>query len=241
MSEKSLARQQMSLVRKSLRKLYRTGASLPEHLAWLGQSLRENREIVAAMDDAMCARAQAAAAALPDEARDWNAEWDAIEGGLRWPKSKLLALRTLFNALLEQLTRSARPPAQSGAIEIPVAPGELLDRLGILEIKLERIRDEAKLRNVRREHELLSTVSARAVPASDAIALLRGRLKAVNEKIWQLEDDIRQHERDKEFGSSFLALARAVYHTNDERAAIKRQINDALKSEIVEEKSYQAY
>lgn len=250
MAEKSLARRQMSLVRKSLRKIFRGVGTVPEHVAMLRQSLRENREAVAAMEEAMCARAQGAAVAPPAGARDWRGEWDAVERGFGRPQSKLRALRVLFDALLDLRADGfgrggALPPTQqaprAGSIVIDVAPGELIDRLTILEIKLQRIHDEAKLRNVRKEYELLSRVCGASVPAGDDIAEMRARLKTVNEKIWQLEDDIRQHERNQDFGASFVVLARAVYHTNDQRAAIKRLINEGLKSEIVEEKSYQPY
>lgn len=247
MAEKSLARRQMSLVRKSLRKIFRSVGAVPEHIAMLRQSLRENREAVAAMEEAMCARVQGAAVVPPVGARGWRGEWDIIERGFGRPQSKLRALRVLFDALLDSHAGGSRcggetpPVPQVGSIVIDVAPGELIDRLTILEIKLERIRDEAKLGNVRREYELLSRVCGASMPTGDTIAELRARLKTVNEKIWQLEDDIRQHERDQDFGASFVTLARAVYHTNDQRAAIKRLINEGLKSEIVEEKSYQPY
>ena len=127
------------------------------------------------------------------------------------------------------------------AIHVEVSPGELIDKLTILEIKLERIADAAKLKNVRHEHEVLDAVLKQAVPASERLAALHRELKQVNETLWVIEDDIRDHERAKNFDARFVELARAVYQTNDRRAALKRQINDLLHSSIVEEKSYAAY
>lgn len=124
---------------------------------------------------------------------------------------------------------------------IPVSPGELLDKLTILDIKLERIGDADKLANVRREHELLSRVWASSGLASEEIDGLRGQLLDVNKALWDIEDDIREQERVKDFGERFVELARSVYFRNDERAAIKKRINQALGSQIVEEKSYREY
>ncbi len=126
-------------------------------------------------------------------------------------------------------------------LSIPVAPGELLDKLTILEIKSERIADLDKLVNVRRELEMLDSVWREAGLDSDEIASLRADLKQVNEALWQIEDDIRDEERAGRFGDRFIELARAVYVTNDQRAAIKKAINLALGSAIVEEKSYRDY
>lgn len=126
-------------------------------------------------------------------------------------------------------------------IKVPVSFGEVLDKITILEIKSERIKDEAKLRNVRLELEELSETWNEAVPDQSAIAELRQQLKAVNEELWVIEDDIRDQEADQNFGAKFIELARAVYVTNDKRAAIKKDINLALGSRFVEEKSYQDY
>lgn len=127
------------------------------------------------------------------------------------------------------------------AILLEVSPGELIDRLTILEIKLERIRDPAKLKNIRHEHDVSLAALRKAVKGSAELDALHRDLKAVNEKLWVIEDDIRDHERAKTFGPAFVELACAVYITNDRRAALKRQINELLKSAIVEEKSYAAY
>jgi hypothetical protein len=114
------------------------------------------------------------------------------------------------------------------AILIEVAPGELIDKMTILEIKKANISDPAKLRNVSHEYDVLARV-------------LAAQLKANNESLWKIEDDIRDLERARDFGPAFIENARAVYFTNDRRAAVKRQINELLDSAIVEEKSYAAY
>lgn len=124
---------------------------------------------------------------------------------------------------------------------IPVSPGELLDKLTILEIKLDRIDDKAKLANVRREHERLLRVWAESGLAGEEVESLRARLREVNEALWGIEDAIREEEREKRFGDRFVELARSVYRRNDERAALKKRINEMLGSEIVEEKSYRKY
>lgn len=126
-------------------------------------------------------------------------------------------------------------------IMVEIAPGELIDKITILEIKLENIRDEAKLSNIRREHAILTDVLFREVAATDELARLTAALKGVNAELWRIEDAIRDQERAKTFGAEFVALARSVYRTNDSRAALKREINDLLRSEIIEEKSYAAY
>ncbi len=131
--------------------------------------------------------------------------------------------------------------ADSNTITIRISPGEVLDRLTILEIKCERIADAAKLVNVKRERDELAAVVAKHIPARDDIARLHDGLKAVNEKLWVIEDDIRDCERARDFGPKFVELARAVYFTNDERARLKREINDALGADIIEEKSYAPY
>ena len=126
-------------------------------------------------------------------------------------------------------------------IKVPVSFGEVLDKITILEIKAERIKDEAKLKNVRLELDELSVTWDEAVTDQSAIADLRKQLKAVNEELWVIEDDIRDQEAAQDFGDRFIELARAVYVTNDKRAAIKKDVNLALGSRFVEEKSYQDY
>ena len=126
-------------------------------------------------------------------------------------------------------------------ISVPVSFGELLDKISILQIKSERMTDEAKLANVRNELTALENTWMAHPAASKEIARLRADLKAVNERLWVIEDDIRLKEKAQAFDEEFIRLARAVYFENDERARIKREINLALGSTYVEEKSYQDY
>ncbi len=126
-------------------------------------------------------------------------------------------------------------------LQIPVSAGELIDKITILEIKAERITAPDKLENVRRELSELQAVINDRVPGSAALDALKVELKRINEALWVIEDDIRDCERSGEFGEPFVKLARAVYITNDRRAALKREINQLLGSTLVEEKSYQAY
>jgi len=126
-------------------------------------------------------------------------------------------------------------------ILIPISPGELLDKITILQIKVERMTDPVKVANVKTELGMLSKVWSEAVEVDAEIAKLTAELKAVNETLWKIEDDIRDEERNKRFDERFIELARAVYVTNDERANAKKKVNLYLKSTIVEEKSYQDY
>lgn len=124
---------------------------------------------------------------------------------------------------------------------VPVPFGEVIDKITILEIKSERIRDAEKLANVRIELDLLNeTWYANPLSRVD-IAAERAALRSVNEALWDIEDDIRRKEKAKAFDDEFIELARAVYIRNDERAAIKRAINLKLGSTLVEEKSYEDY
>ncbi|MBD8874013.1 DUF6165 family protein [Rhodanobacter sp. DHB23] len=126
-------------------------------------------------------------------------------------------------------------------IQTPVSYGELIDKITILEIKSQRIGDPAKLANVRTELDLLNA-TWEAHPASKVdIRAERARLLAVNEALWVIEDDIRLKEKAQAFDAEFVELARSVYFRNDERAAVKREINVKLGSQLVEEKSYQDY
>lgn len=126
-------------------------------------------------------------------------------------------------------------------IQVPVSPGEVLDKITILEIKSERMSDPEKLANVRLELELLRDSWTAAISEDEVIRGLHAELKAVNETLWEIEDDIRNKERAKEFDQDFIKLARAVYVTNDRRSEVKKKLNLHLGSEIVEEKSYQDY
>jgi hypothetical protein len=124
---------------------------------------------------------------------------------------------------------------------VPISPGELIDKITILEIKSQRMTDAAKLHNVRTELALL-TDTWRASPfAATDIRAEWDALREVNGNLWDIEDRIRDQERDGNFGEVFIGLARAVYVTNDERAALKKAINTKLGSTLVEEKSYADY
>ncbi|HLI17174.1 MAG TPA: DUF6165 family protein [Rhodanobacteraceae bacterium] len=126
-------------------------------------------------------------------------------------------------------------------ISAPVSYGELIDKITILEIKSERMTDLAKLKNVRDELQLLDALWNGDAASRIDIAAERAELKHINEALWEIEDEIRVKERDQAFDAHFIELARAVYHTNDRRAAVKRAINLKLGSRLVEEKSYQEY
>lgn len=132
-------------------------------------------------------------------------------------------------------------PTQSGLVEVPVSYGELIDKITILEIKSRLIADPAKLANVRNELELLDATWANHAASHIDIADERSRLLAVNEALWDIEDRIRLKEKAQAFDQEFIELARSVYVRNDERAAVKREINLKLGSQLVEEKSYQDY
>jgi Family of unknown function (DUF6165) len=130
---------------------------------------------------------------------------------------------------------------QMSLISAPVSYGELIDKVTILEIKSERMTDAAKLANVRDELQLLNGLWAEDAASAADISAERAELKRINEALWEIEDEIRLKERDQAFDDRFIELARAVYHTNDKRAAVKRAINLKLGSRLVEEKSYQDY
>lgn len=126
-------------------------------------------------------------------------------------------------------------------IHVPVSPGEVLDKITILEIKAERMTEPAKLDNVRRELALLREFWLRAVREDEKTRKLHRQLKEINEALWEIEDDIRDKERAGEFDQRFIELARSVYFTNDRRSKLKKELNEHLGSEIVEEKSYRDY
>lgn len=126
-------------------------------------------------------------------------------------------------------------------LSVPVSPGEFLDKLSILEIKSERMTDAAKLNNVRNELALLRRVWSGSGYAQADIEAEYRTLRAVNEQLWDIEDRIRLKEAAKQFDQDFIDLARSVYILNDRRAASKRRLNEALGSELIEEKSYADY
>lgn len=127
------------------------------------------------------------------------------------------------------------------SIKADIALGELIDKITILELKGERIADADKRRNVQFELAKLTALLARSCDVNTRIGECRAKLKTVNTEIWDLEDSIRDHERRKDFGASFVDIARRVYKTNDRRAALKREINLIGGSAIIEEKSYTEY
>ena len=126
-------------------------------------------------------------------------------------------------------------------IHVPISPGELIDKITILEIKSARMKDPVKVANVRVELGLLQSTWQASAHAAHDIQMEWAELRRINEALWDIEDHIRDKERDQQFDLEFIELARAVYVTNDERAAVKRTINTKLGSRIVEEKSYAKY
>jgi Family of unknown function (DUF6165) len=127
------------------------------------------------------------------------------------------------------------------SVETPVSIGELIDKITILEIKVERFTDAAKTKNAQAELGILCARRDQVMPKSPKLDALTAQLKAINERIWALEDSIRDCERRADFGPDFVAVARGIYRTNDERAAVKRQISIVFGSDLIEEKSYAPY
>ena len=144
-----------------------------------------------------------------------------------------IEVKKVINAMDEH----AMKPKQ-GSVMIEVGAGELIDKITILKIKLERMTDPVKLRNVAHELEVLSTARRSSLVPQGALDQLEAALRAVNEALWVIEDDIRACEAQRDFGPRFIELARSVYLQNDKRAALKKQINLLCGSRIVEEKSY---
>ena len=126
-------------------------------------------------------------------------------------------------------------------ILVPLSPGELLDKITILRIKVARIQEAAKLANVKLELSLLEQIWKDVGAAAHDVALDERALENVNERLWDIEDRIRDKEARQTFDRDFIELARAIYICNDERAAIKKHINRQLGSRLVEEKSYKQY
>ncbi len=126
-------------------------------------------------------------------------------------------------------------------VSTPISVGELLDKVTILEIKQEKINDPEKLKNVQHELSLLKSICEQENILSDEVEKQKQALKKVNLRLWAIEDDIRIKEKNREFDDAFIQLARSVYFENDDRAAIKKQINLMTGSQLIEEKSYQDY
>jgi len=131
--------------------------------------------------------------------------------------------------------------AKTNDVLVPISPGELLDKITILRIKSARMSDATKLANVRLELQLLEQTWRNSGCATHDIAADESALQRVNEQLWDIEDKIRDKEHARAFDAEFIELARSVYISNDERAAIKKRVNTALGSRIVEEKSYRPY
>jgi hypothetical protein len=147
----------------------------------------------------------------------------------------------VFARMTQEMRKKAAEPRPAAPVYVEVAPGELLDKITILRIKAERLTDERKSRNVRAELETLEAARRRALPASAEQEALVADLRAVNEALWQVEDDLRDCERSGDFGARFVELARSVYRHNDRRAALKARVNELLGSRLREEKSYAPY
>ncbi len=123
-------------------------------------------------------------------------------------------------------------------MKIEVSNGEIIDKLTILQIKLERIKDREKILNLRKEYDMLIAISSSIISTSDPLYIA---LYKVNCELWDIEDLIRDLERKKDFGEQFIATARAVYFKNDRRSVLKREINIKTSSGLIEEKSYEKY
>ena len=124
---------------------------------------------------------------------------------------------------------------------IPMSWGELFDKITILEIKIENLKEKNALNNVKTEHDQLNTIYNNNFFKDEIARALFNDLKEINQKLWDIEDKIRDKEKSKKFDKEFIELARNVYFTNDERSRIKRNINETFGSKIIEEKSYSKY
>lgn len=127
------------------------------------------------------------------------------------------------------------------SVNVEISIGEFFDKITILEIKKERIHDDEKLANITRELDSLNALLDRLPFSRTDVQEEVDELKAINEKLWVIEDDIRDKESSKEFDERFIELARSVYFTNDKRSEVKRAINIKLGSGFIEEKSYEEY
>jgi hypothetical protein len=147
----------------------------------------------------------------------------------------------VFARIATDLAAKAGAPAPVRRLNVPISPGELIDRITILEIKSRRITDRAKLKHIQAEFAALRSVAAAGLPTSTEIENLTAQLSEVNQALWEIEDALRLREREDNHDEEFIALARAVFHTNDRRSAIKKEINVLLGSDIADEKSYPDY
>lgn len=156
-------------------------------------------------------------------------------------QSKLGRWDDVFERMADELRRKIAKTANPRSIPIEISPGELLDKITILQIKADRISDPAKLRNIRSELAFLTAARDRSLLPSERISSLMDELKKVNEAIWDVEDALRNCEREQRFDAQFVEQARSVYRNNDRRAAIKRQINAHYAAQFIEEKEHPAY
>jgi hypothetical protein len=144
----------------------------------------------------------------------------------------------VFERMALRLSERLGAKTSPRPLTVEIAPGELIDKITILEIKAQKISDPSKRGRICAECQALKSVRDRDLGQSEEIARLTFELQAINQRLWQVEDDIRLCEKSKDFGPRFIELARSVYHENDRRAALKRRINDLLGSRITEEKCY---
>lgn len=126
-------------------------------------------------------------------------------------------------------------------ITVPIAPAELLDKIAILEVKSQRIKDPEKLKNVLHELEVLRAIFDKAIQPTEELNRLYNKLRELSAKGWDIEDKKRLYERNGDFGPEFIEAARGAFKNNDERAVVWKEINLLLKSDIVQEKSYEKY
>ena len=122
-----------------------------------------------------------------------------------------------------------------------ISPGELLDKISILEIKLERVKDKKSQKEIKKEHKILKEIQTNSIKMSGKIKNLFQSVKNVNVELWNIEDKLRIYEKNRDFGKNFIELARGVYFKNDERAKLKNEINEILESNIREIKQYINY
>ncbi len=146
----------------------------------------------------------------------------------------------VFERMAAELRAMVPTRVRTPQVTVGISPGELLDKISILELKAERIGDLARLSHVLTELASLNEARQRSIFDHEGVADLTVELKAINDALWRIEDEIREREEAGDFGPRFVELARSVYQTNDRGAAVKRRINERLGSEILEEKSYAA-
>jgi hypothetical protein len=151
-----------------------------------------------------------------------------------------MAMSPVFEQMASELRALVPGRARTRSVRVEIAPGELIDKITIPEIKSEPIPDGDKLRSVRAELATLSEARDESIFDGEVLAGLTAELKAINESLWRIQDKIRMCEQAGDFAPRFVELARSVYATNDRRAAVKRPINERLGTEIIEEKSYAA-